>query len=49
VDEMSHSSIIHVSQTTLNAGSGSPGFSHGLNWALARKGVTVKDKKPLET
>ncbi|KAJ6884314.1 hypothetical protein NC652_031343 [Populus alba x Populus x berolinensis] len=37
---MSHSSIIHVSQTFLNAGSGSPGFSHGLNWALATKGVT---------
>lgn len=49
VDEMSHSSIIHVSQATLNAGSGSPGFSHDLNWVLARKGVTVKDKKPLET
>lgn len=46
---MSHSSIIHVSQATLNAGSGSPGFSHDLNWVLARKGVTVKDKKPLET
>ncbi|KAI5567215.1 hypothetical protein BDE02_13G075500, partial [Populus trichocarpa] len=41
---MSHSSIIRVSQTTLNAGSGSPGFSHGLNWALARKGVTLQQK-----